>query len=239
MSVDVVSNQGHAKGHPLLTNDPITGTMVHIMGTIDNTGIGSALFGKTRRALLGLLFTHDGESFYLREIIRALGLGRGAVQRELARLTGAGLIIRTARGNQVFYQANRQSPVFTELKSLMVKTVGVSDVVRDSLESVSGKIKVAFLYGSIVTGTDTAASDIDLVVIGSAGFGDVTEALSAAEDKLGREVNPTVYSVSEFRKKVKEGHHFVTSLRNSPRIIVIGDEDELAGLGWKGLAPRA
>lgn len=214
-----------------MTNDPISGTIVHIMGTIDNTGIGSALFGKTRRSLLGLLFTNDKESFYLREIIRTLGLGRGAVQRELARLTGSGLIIRTARGNQVFYQANRQSPVFTELKSLMVKTAGVSDVVRDSLEDVSGQIKVAFLYGSIVMGTDTATSDIDLVVIGSAGFGDVTEALSAAEDKLGREVNPTVYSVSEFRKKVKEGHHFVTSVQNSPRIIVIGDEDELAGLG--------
>ncbi|MCG2795901.1 MAG: nucleotidyltransferase domain-containing protein [Actinomycetia bacterium] len=189
------------------------------------------MFGKTRRALLGLLFTHDEESFYLREIIRTLDLGRGAVQRELARLAGAGLIIRTARGNQVFYQANRQSPVFAELKSLMVKTTGVADVIRDSLEDVSGQIKVAFLHGSIVTGTDTAASDIDLVVIGSASFGDVTEALSAAEDKLGREVNPTVYSVSEFRKKVKEGHHFVASVQNSPRIIVIGDEDELAGLG--------
>ncbi len=185
------------------------------MGTskeITQSGLASALFGRTRLSILSLLFVNDGESFYLREIIRALGLGRGSVQRELARLTDAGLIVRTARGNQVFYRANRESPVFTELRSLLVKTAGIADVVRASLSDLGDKIKVAFIYGSFADGTDRAGSDIDLFVIGEATLREVVASLQAAQESTGREINPSVCGAEEFRERFLAEHHFTRSV---------------------------
>ncbi|MBP6965535.1 MAG: winged helix-turn-helix transcriptional regulator [Armatimonadetes bacterium] len=116
--------------------------------------IGSALFGGVRQAVLAILFCHSDESFHLRHIVRAVGMGHGAVQRELARLVDAGLVIRSRRGNQVLYKANKESPVFAELRGLMVKTVGIADVLRASLAALSDRIEVAFMYGSVARGTE-------------------------------------------------------------------------------------
>lgn len=218
-------------GIQYLTEVPIMGTIVPVMGTSsEQKEISAALFGKTRRSVLALLFINPERSYYMREIIRELGLGRGAVQRELESLTEAGLLVRSVEGNQVHFKANESSPVFSELQSLMLKTAGMVEVIRHSLASLSGRVETAFLYGSIAGGTFTADSDIDLLVIGKAGFKEVVKVLAEAEGRLAREINPSVYTEAEFRKKVLSGQQFVTSVLKGPKILVVGDEDELARL---------
>jgi len=206
------------------------------MGTKREQPAGSSsLFGKTRQAVLVLLYSHDRESFYLRQIVRAVSLGQGAVQRELAHLTAAGLLIRTRQGNQVYYQANRNAPVFAELKSLLVKTAGVADILRATLAASSGRIQVALLYGSVAAGTERTDSDIDLLVVGKISFGEIAEAVGAVQEKLQREINPSVYSAEEFRKKLLAGHHFLNAVLKGPKIFLIGDEHELKRVGSKRL----
>ena len=197
--------------------------------------LASALFGKTRRAVLALLLTHPQESFYLREIVRAAGLGQGSVQRELQRLTAAELLVRRRQGYQVFYQANRNSPIFKELKSLVVKTAGAGDILRQALSGLKDRIEAAFLYGSFATGKDRPASDLDLAVIGNVTFGELAAHLRGAQDALGREVNPTVYTPAEFQKKLQAKHHFVSALVEGPKIMLMGEERELTSLGKKRL----
>jgi predicted nucleotidyltransferase len=198
--------------------------------------LGAALFGKTRRAVLALFYGHPERSFYLREIARAVGAGQGAVQRELAQLTAAGLLVRLRRGNHVFYQADPQTPIFSELKSLIVKTAGAADVLREALAELADKITVAFLHGSLARGQANASSDVDVVIVGNLDFGDVVTALRPAQERLQREVNPTVYTPADFRKKLRTGHHFLTAILGAQRIFLVGGERELAGLGAKRLA---
>ena len=200
------------------------------------SSLASALFGGTRLSILSLLFINDDESFYLREIMRLLGKGRGSVQRELANLTDAGLILRSERGNQVFYQANKGSPIFSELKTLLVKTAGIADVIRASLLDLEDKIKMAFIYGSFADGTDTAGSDVDIFIIGDISLREVVSRLQDAQVTIGREINPTTYSTGEFREKLQAGHHFVSSIYGTSKIFLIGNEDGLKGLAEKGMA---
>jgi predicted nucleotidyltransferase len=213
------------------------------MGTLPLTPpVGNepgALFGRTRNAVLGLLFSHPDESFYVREIVRAADSGLGSVQRELRRLERAGILKRTARERHVFYQANRQCPIFEEIKGLVAKTIGGADTLARALSSLSGRIKVAFIYGSMARGEQRRGSDVDVFIIGDVSFGEVVDALTPAQKKLAREVNPTVYPVSEFREKVLQKHHFITSVLRSQKLFLIGDESELAELGGSGLDPRA
>ena len=185
--------------------------------------------------MLGLLFTHPDESFYVREIVRAAKAGLGSVQRELSVLEQAGIIQRTTRGRQVFYQANRQGPIFEELKGLVLKTTGVAEVLVRALAPVARKIRIAFVYGSMARGKQQRSSDVDLFVIGDITFADVVEVLAPAQRTLGREINPTVYPASEFRHKLSQRHHFITSVLRGPKLFLIGDERELAGLGGTGL----
>lgn len=151
-------------------------------------------------------------------------------------MTAAGLLTRTQRGNQVYYQANRQSPIFLEVKSLIVKTAGVADVLRAALEGLSNRMQVAFLYGSVAEGADKISSDVDLLVIGRVTFGEVAEAVGMIQEKLRREVNPSVYSAEEFRKKVLARHHFLKAVLKGSKIFLIGGEDELKRLGSERLA---
>ena len=192
--------------------------------------VSTALFGKTQRALLSLFFGQPEQSFYLRQIVRMAGVGQGAAQRELACWVEAGLLVRTRRGNQVHFQANAASPVFAELKALAVKTAGVADVLREALGGLGGRIRVAFVYGSLARGTGKASSDVDVMVIGKASFGEVVSALQPAQRTIGREVNPSVYSEREYRAKLQAQHHFLTSVLATPRIYLVGVEHELSRL---------
>ena len=191
------------------------------------------MFGRTRSALLAMLYGRTEEAFYLRQLVRALGSGHGAVQRELALLTEMGLVIRTTQGNQVLYRANSRSPVFAELKRLIAKTVGIHDTLRSSLATLDSKVEIAFVYGSVARHEEQANSDVDVMVLGDASFSDVVEALSPAQRTLGREVNPTVFPVAEFRTKVAAGNHFVKKVLSEKKMFVIGTQDELAKLAAK------
>jgi len=201
------------------------------MGTMRaKIGGAAALFGKVRSAVLALLFFHADQSFYLREIARAIGTGHGAVQRELAQFLRAGLVTRTKRGREVFYQANRASPVFPELHGLIVKTVGVADVLREALAPLAERVRVAFIYGSFAKGEERAESDVDIMVVGDVDFGEVVSALRSAQDRIGREVNPSVFAAEEWRRRVAGGDHFITTILREEKLFLIGDEQDLRGL---------
>jgi predicted nucleotidyltransferase len=191
---------------------------------------GRSLFGHTRSALLAMLYGHADQSFYLRQLVRAVGTGHGALQRELKHLTDMGLIVRTVQGNQVLYRANSQSPIFSEIKSLISKTVGIRDVIRSALASLGSEIQIAFVYGSVAGQRERASSDVDLMVVGNTPFSDVVSALGPAQKALGREINPTVFPVSEFRSKLAAGNPFLRSVMKEKRLIVLGNENELAEL---------
>ena len=199
----------------------------------------NVLFGKTRRRVLGLLFGHPERTFYLRQIVRQTGSAQGAVQQELKTLTRAGLLRRTVQGRQVHFQANRDATIFPELQALLLKTAGLVDVLREALAPLGDQIRVAFVFGSAARGELRGDSDIDLFVIGDAAFDLVAPALIPPEERLGRDVNPTVYPSDEFHAKVRDGHNFVTSVLREPRLYVIGDSNELEGLGTERLGDPA
>jgi len=209
------------------------------MVTWNSALLSKIITGKTRGAILALLFGRPDESFYLRQVVRASGRGLGPVQRELKLLTEAGLIRRTRSGRQVYFQANPESPVFPELKSLIAKTVGVGDALRRALAPMKPLIRVALIYGSAARGEEKPGSDIDLLIVGDVSFSDLVLHLQVPQNALGREINPTVYSIAEFQSRLRERHHFVTSVIDEKKIFVFGDEDELRRLAPKRLARRA
>jgi predicted nucleotidyltransferase len=200
-----------------------------VLGQLPTRG----LFGRTRSALLAMLYGHTKESFYMRQLARATGSGHGAVQRELAQLTEMGLVVRTTQGNQVLYRANGRSPVFTEVKSLIAKTVGVHDVLRSALAMLGSKVEIAFVYGSMARHEEQPNSDVDVMILGEASFSELVAALSSTQKKLGREVNPSVFSTTEFRSKVRAGNHFLKKVLGEKKLFVIGTQDELTKLAAK------
>jgi predicted nucleotidyltransferase len=192
--------------------------------------LGATLFGKTRRAVLALLYGHPDESFYLRQIARVTGAGMGSLQRELQQLSEAGIIQRSEIGRQAFFKANSESPVFSDLKNLIIKTFGVADVLRAALSPLADTIQVAFIYGSMAGSEFKQSSDVDVMIIGNTAFAEVVAALSPVQETLAREINPTVYPQDEFKSKAAEGHHFLKTVLNDPKLFLIGDENELEKL---------
>jgi predicted nucleotidyltransferase len=198
------------------------------MSTLNSATV---LFGKTQRALLAIFFGRPDESFYLRQIVRMAGGGQGAIQRELKRWVEAGLLTQTPKGNQLHYQANKAMPIFPELKALTLKTCGMAGLLREALAGLANQIVLAFVHGSMASGTEKADSDVDLIVVGDVSFSDVVEALQGAQQRIGREINPSVYPVDEFKKKLRDGHPFLNAVLANAKIFLIGDEDELGRLG--------
>jgi predicted nucleotidyltransferase len=198
--------------------------------------LSMTLFGKTRRAVLSLLYGHADESFYLRQIARVARVGLGAAQREVKQLSDAGILQRMVRGRQIFYQANRHCPVFGELKSLVLKTVGAAAVIQSALAPLADHIRVAFIYGSTAHGEEQKGSDVDLLVVGEVTFGEVVSAIHGAQLTLNREINPTVYPSGEFQSKLEAGHHFLKTVLRGPMVFLFGDKRELTGLAKKRLA---
>jgi len=188
------------------------------------------LGSKLRSKVLGWLFSHPDERYFVRQLTNLLREDSTNVSRELSRLEKTGILVSTTEGRQKYYQANRQSPLFDELHGLIIKTAGVADVLRSALLIAQKQIKVAFIFGSIASGNERKRSDIDVMVVGRIPFEEVISLLSPAEEKLRREVNPVVYPVAEFKRKVMEDHHFVKTVLNSEKVFLIGDEDELARL---------
>lgn len=199
--------------------------------SISNQGASSladALFPKGRQRVLAVLFGNPGRSFYANEVIALAQSGTGAVQRELAALSEAGLLTVTKQGNQKHYQANADAPVFAELRGLVLKTMGLADVLKVALAPLAPQIDLAFVYGSVAKQQDTAHSDIDVMIVSAGlGYGDVFGALEGATATLGRKVNPTLYTPAELTKRINLDNAFVTRVLQQPKIWLIGNEEQL------------
>jgi predicted nucleotidyltransferase len=200
------------------------------MGNIDRKtfSISDALFTKTQQQLLRLLFGQPKKSFYSKELVDRAEIGTGTVLRELEKLSKAGLVTVKKIGNQKHYQANPASPVFEEMKGIVRKTVGLADPMRRALEQFKEKIKVAFIFGSVAKGSDTAGSDIDLMLISDQlTYPDLLISFSELESQLGRQINPTIYNVDEFISKMTTQNNFVVKVIEQPKTFLIGSEDDL------------
>ena len=197
------------------------------MGMIEYS-VADALFSGLQQRLLAVLFGQPDRSFYGNELLRLTGTGRGALQRELAKLVSADLVTVTPVGNQKHYQANAAAPIFAELRGIVMKTLGLADVLRTALNAVSDRIELAFVFGSVAKGTDIATSDIDLMVVTETlTYADLFEGLAAAEQVLGRKVNPMLYTPAALAEKVRTENSFVLRVLSQPKIFLIGTEDVL------------
>ena len=189
------------------------------------SGIADALFTKVQQRVLAVLFGNHARSFYANELIALAGSGSGAVQRELAQLEAAELVTVKRVGNQKHYQANSAAPVFEELRGLVLKTSGLVDVIRAALAPLAAQIDSAFVFGSIAKSKDTANSDIDLMVISEKlAYAELFAALEPATIRLGRTVNPTVYTQKEIQKRLRDGNAFVKRVLGQPKLWVIGED---------------
>ena len=203
------------------------------MGTrppaLPSRSLADALFSGTKQRVLGLLFGQPSRSFYATELIALAASGSGAVQRELASLAQSGLVNVTAVGNQKHYQANADSPLFNELCGIVQKTVGLAEPLREALAPLARQIIAAFVYGSIAKRTDTANSDVDLMLLSDKlSYGDTFAALEGVSARLGRTVNPTILTRVEFAKRQSAQDSFLTRVLAQPKIWVIGGDSDLA-----------
>lgn len=195
---------------------------------VRSASFADALFSGTQQRVLAWLFGQPQRSFYATELIGLAGAGSGAVQRELARLAQSGLVTARAVGNQKHYQANPEAPIYAELCGIVQKTVGLAEPLREALAPLAARIRVAFVYGSIAKREDTASSDIDLMLISDdLAYSDLYAALEEVSIRLGRTVNPTIYTPQELAKRVKRKEAFATRVLAQSKLWLIGGEDAL------------
>jgi len=189
-----------------------------------------ALFPQSRQAILSVLLLQPERSWHLRELGRRLDVQPSSLQRELAALVEAGILTRRRDGNRVCFQAEVSCPIYTELRGILEKTSGLTDVVKDALEPFAEKIDWAFIYGSVARSEERATSDVDVLVIGRIGLVELVPALRVAERRLERPVNASVYTRQEFTAKLRAGHHFIRTVMKEPKLAIRGDLHELASI---------
>ncbi len=191
------------------------------------SGIADALFSSTQQRLFSLLFGQPERSFYANELITLAGSGSGAVQRELQRLTQTGLLTVTTIGNQKHYQANAQSPIFPELRSIVLKTFGAADRLRHALRPIKSAITFACIYGSVAKGEDHAGSDMDIIVVSDIlTLGDLFSVMQPLEGLSGRKIHITLYTSEEFSKRRKDRNPFLTKVLTGTIIPLIRRIDD-------------
>ncbi len=200
------------------------------MGISNTSNLADALFPKVRQRVLAVLFGQPDRSFYANEVIALAQSGTGAVQRELADMAQVGLLTVTKVGNQKHFQANTQSPVYTELRGLVLKTVGLADVLRSALTPLVNLIDTAFVYGSMANQQDTAQSDVDVMLISpTLSYANVFGALESASQQLKRNINPTLYTPDEFAQRLDQDQAFITRVMQQPKIWLIGELEQTDG----------
>lgn len=199
------------------------------------------LFAATRQRVLAQLLLNPEESFHQRELARLTGSHAGTLGRELDKLTDTGLLLRREQGNQVRYQANAQCPLFPELATMFRKTHGIVPALREALTPLGTMIRVALVFGSMARGTQSAGSDIDLLVLGDVGFAELVQALYPVQQALQREINPVLYTPAEFHRRAQDGEAFVRQFLDQPNVFLKGDKDDLAELAGDQapVGPRA
>ena len=189
----------------------------------------TALFpNPTLLDVLSLLMLHPDSSFYQREISERVSSSLLQAQRALRRIESAGLVVKQRRGNRIYYSADHRHPAFKDFRKLLLKTVALGDYLRDALSGIDGKIQLAFVFGSIAAGSESAVSDIDLFVVGDVSSRQISATLGPLGKKLGREFNAVQYTEKELRKKVRSGNHFIKELLPTSKIWLLGSEDEFA-----------
>lgn len=181
---------------------------------------------RIRQGLLILFFTNPSQKYYLRELQRMLGFSAGSIRRELLKFQKDNLFNTNKVGNLLFYSLNIKHPLFKELKSIISKTVGVEGSLRKALSSLSG-IKIAFIYGSFASKKEKSASDIDLMIMGNVNTSSLNEKVAELEKKLKREINPTIYSLQEYKTKKRKKSGFIVDLLKNPKIMLVGKENDL------------
>ncbi len=225
----------HLKNKVIMLDNPCIAvyyTAIAVNITTMQTDILPKLLGsKLRAKILGWLFTHTDERYFVRQLTALLQEDSTNLSRELARLEKTGILVSTTSGKQKYYQANHQSPIFDELHGLMIKTAGVADILRSALKPSEKKIKSAFIFGSFATQTETSLSDIDVMIIGDISFGEAVSLISPAQEQLRRQINPVVYPVEEFQDRVKSDHHFVNTVLEGKKVFLIGGEHDLSRPG--------
>jgi predicted nucleotidyltransferase len=192
-----------------------------------SSSMADLLFKDYRRRVLGLLLLHPDKAYHVREIARLTHTVAGTLHKELSNLAQVGILRKSTQGNQVSYQANRNGLVFEELASILRKTTGIKEVLAESLASLTGHITLALVFGSIASGKATASSDIDLLLVGNLSFGDAVKAIYPAQELLGRDINPKLYSTVEWQTARQQNSAFVRELYEKPVINIIGDRDDL------------
>lgn len=189
--------------------------------------LSDALFTSTQQKVLGLLYGKPDQSFYVNEIARWAQVGKGSVTRELERLHKAGVLTMSRHGNQTHYQANPDCPIHGELLGIVRKTFGIGEQLRVALAPLAGQLVWAFVYGSIAKGAEHAGSDIDLMLIGDQlSYADVMERLMPVEERLGRTINPTLYTLADWQAKKASGNSFVLRVAEQDKIDLIGSQPE-------------
>ena len=187
----------------------------------------SILFSEYRRRVLALLLLHPAERYHVREIARLTNTAAGTLHRELSKLAQSKVLLREQSGNQVYYQANRNFPIYTELASILKKTSGLVNVLFDFLSPLAEKIEVAFVFGSVAKGSENLGSDIDVLIIGAIDFTEVIAALYAAQTSLGREINPKIYSREQWKASLQKQDPFIQEILNNPKLFIMGAEYDL------------
>jgi DNA-binding transcriptional ArsR family regulator len=186
-----------------------------------------ALLPKTRQGILAALLGQPEKAWYAAELARRMGVPSSSLQRELQDLSDAGILKAHRQGRMAYYQANAESPIFLDLRGLFLKTAGLVDVLADALKPLADKLRIVFVYGSVASGSEQSDSDIDLMVIGAVSPAELALPLRHARELLGREINPTVYTPTEFAKKRASKDHFLTRVLDKPKLFVLGKKDEL------------
>jgi len=197
-----------------------------------SVSLARALFSRVQLRVLGLLFGQPDHAFQITEVIQLAGSGRGAVQRELEKLAAAGILTAKLNRGRKTYRANKDAPIFDELHGIILKTVGLLEPLRRVLNPYKSKIVLAFVYGSIAKGEDTAKSDIDLMIIGKdLTYSDLYGSLQKAEKVLLRPINPSLMTINEWKQKLDDKSPFLSKIFQQPKLFVVGTENELKGIG--------
>jgi len=192
-----------------------------------------ALFPKGRRDILAATYGQPERWWYLSELAQQFNTTPSSLQRELQSMVSSGILRRKRDGRRTYFQAESASPIFGELRGIIVKTLGVEGALKEAIAKFGDRIACAFLYGSAARRQEHALSDVDLMIIGSVGLSELSPSLRMMEKKFGREINVKCYSPVEFREKVEDENHFVTSVLKGAKIFIKGGEDELESLAGK------
>jgi predicted nucleotidyltransferase len=191
--------------------------------------LAEILSSKIRAEIFRLLFGTSAEELHMREIERRSGYAIGTIQTELKKLLRLDLVKKRKDGNRLYYRANKEHPLYPDIRSLILKTIGLGDILKDALRQDSD-ISIAFVFGSIARHEETAGSDVDLMVIGKLGLRKLTGMLSGVTEHIGREINPYVLSVNEFVKRKTNREHFITQVLEAPKIFIIGNANDLESM---------